>query len=76
VELYRRLAEVVAPIDRELYVSFLDDGISDGRAELQWLYVDLGGHVARFELRRHCGTAAIPQIRFQVGTEAKIHCQQ
>ena len=71
-ELYQRLTEVLRQIDREYEIIFVDDGSSDGSAELCRSLVESDAHVTFIELRRHFGKATALQAGFQVAKGAII----
>lgn len=71
-ELYQRLTEVLKEINREYEIVFVDDGSSDGSAELCRSLVESDVHVTLVELRRNFGKATALQAGFQVAKGAII----
>jgi glycosyltransferase involved in cell wall biosynthesis len=71
-ELYQRLTEVLRQINREYEIIFVDDGSSDGSADLCRSLVESDAHVTLVELRRHFGKATALQAGFQVAKGATI----
>src|SRR5512139_2716301 len=65
-ELYRRLTETLTGLNRACEIVFVDDGSSDGSAELCRSLVQSDSCVTLVELRRHFGKAAALQVGFQV----------
>jgi glycosyltransferase involved in cell wall biosynthesis len=71
-ELYQRLTEVLRQINREFEIIFVDDGSSDGSAELCRSLVESDSRVTLVELRRHFGKATALQAGFQLAKGAII----
>lgn len=65
-ELYKRLTETLARLNRDCEIIFVDDGSSDGSAELCRSLVQSNSSVTLVELRRHFGKATALQVGFQV----------
>jgi glycosyltransferase involved in cell wall biosynthesis len=65
-ELYNRLTETLTGLNRAYEIIFVDDGSSDGSAELSRSLVQSDPCVTLVELRRHFGKAAALQVGFQV----------
>jgi glycosyltransferase involved in cell wall biosynthesis len=64
--LYDRLTETLTGLNRAYEIIFVDDGSSDGSAELCRSLVQSDSCVTLVELRRHFGKAAALQVGFQV----------
>ena len=65
-ELYMRLTETLNGLNRLYEIVFVDDGSSDGSADLCRSLVQSDGSVSLVELRRHFGKATALQVGFQV----------
>jgi glycosyltransferase involved in cell wall biosynthesis len=65
-ELYNRLTETLAPLNRAYEIIFVDDGSFDDTAELCRSLVQSDVCVTLVELRRHFGKATALQVGFQV----------
>jgi glycosyltransferase involved in cell wall biosynthesis len=65
-ELYDRLTETLTRLNRAYEIIFVDDGSSDGSAELCRSLVQSDARVTLVELRRHFGKATALQVGFQV----------
>ena len=65
-ELYNRLTETLAPLNRAYEIIFVDDGSSDDTAEWCRSLVQSDVCVTFVELRRHFGKATALQVGFQV----------
>jgi glycosyltransferase involved in cell wall biosynthesis len=63
--LYDRLTETLTGLNRAYEIIFVDDGSSDGSAELSRSLVQSDPCVTLVELRRHFGKAAALQVGFQ-----------
>lgn len=71
-ELYRRLTDVLKEVRREYEIVFVDDGSSDGSAELCRSFVVADARVTLVELRRNFGKATALQAGFQIAKGAII----
>jgi len=65
-ELYERLTETLTGLNRAYEIVFIDDGSSDGSAELCRAWVQSNAYVTLVELRRRFGKATALQVGFQV----------
>jgi glycosyltransferase involved in cell wall biosynthesis len=65
-ELYERLTGILTEINRAYEIVFVDDGSSDGSADLCRSLVQLNPCVTLVELRRRFGKATALQVGFQV----------
>jgi len=65
-ELYERLTGTLTDLNRAYEIVFVDDGSSDGSADLCRSLVQLNPCVTLVELRRHFGKATALQVGFQV----------
>ncbi len=71
-ELYQQLTQVLQQINREYEIIFVDDGSSDGSAELCRSLVESDVRITLVELRRNFGKATALQAGFQVAKGAII----
>ena len=71
-ELYQQLTVVLGRLGREYEIIFVDDGSSDGSAELCRSYVESDTRITLVELRRNFGKATALQAGFQVAKGAII----
>ena len=71
-DLYQKLTEVLQQINREYEIIFVDDGSSDGSAELCRSLVESDPRVTFIELRRNFGKATALQAGFQAAKGAII----
>src|SRR5262249_26908765 len=66
IELHRRLTNVLARLDCNYEVIFVDDGSTDGSVQRCQELAELDPHVILVELRRNFGKATALQVGFQV----------
>src|SRR4026207_1823550 len=65
-ELYERLTATLTGLNQAYEIVFIDDGSSDGSAELCRAWVQANACVTLVELRRRFGKATALQVGFQV----------